>query len=205
MPKQKSRFGTRVRRLFVGFCAAVGLIVLAVTFTPIVPWWSTRLAGDWNQPKGDTLIVLSGSSSSDNILGYSTYLRCQYAILAWRTGGIRRIVVTGTPANDMKAFISAEGVPTAAIETETQSTSTRESALNTRQLVREGERNILLTSDYHMYRALRAFRKVGIEVISSPFPDAIKRATSWSRRWDAFLDLVTETLKILYYRTRGWI
>ena len=64
---------------------------------------------------------------------------------------------------------------------------------------------MLLTSDYHMLRAKRAFLKLGVVVQPRPIPDALKRATNWQGRWPVFLDLVSETTKILYYRARGWI
>ena len=56
-----------------------------------------------------------------------------------------------------------------------------------------------------MYRAYRTFRKPGLDVVPVPFPDAIKRGLFWQGRWPAFLDLVVESAKILYYRVRGWI
>jgi uncharacterized SAM-binding protein YcdF (DUF218 family) len=67
------------------------------------------------------------------------------------------------------------------------------------------ERKVLLTSDYHMFRAFRAFQKAGLNVLSRPIPDARKRAARWLYRWWVFLDLSSETMKIVYYRARGWI
>ena len=64
---------------------------------------------------------------------------------------------------------------------------------------------VLLTSDYHMYRAHRVFAKQGIQVEPRPIPDVLKRGAGWRGRWPAFLDLLTESAKILYYRARGWI
>jgi uncharacterized SAM-binding protein YcdF (DUF218 family) len=66
-------------------------------------------------------------------------------------------------------------------------------------------RMVLLTSDYHMYRAVRALRKAGVIVMPRPIPDAIKRAGSWNLRWEVFQDLLIETSKIAYYWSRGWI
>ena len=63
---------------------------------------------------------------------------------------------------------------------------------------------MLLTSDYHMFRARRAFRKAGLEVEPRPFPDADKRLNNWRARWQVVLDLGVETVKIVYYRVRGW-
>jgi len=66
-------------------------------------------------------------------------------------------------------------------------------------------RKVLLTSDYHTFRAWRAFRKAGLNVQPRPFPDAGKRFNDWRQRWPIFLQLAGETGKILYYRARGWI
>jgi len=62
-----------------------------------------------------------------------------------------------------------------------------------------------MTSDYHMFRASRTFGKLGVDLSPRPMPDALKRAESLRARWSAFLDLVQETVKIIYYWVRGWI
>jgi uncharacterized SAM-binding protein YcdF (DUF218 family) len=66
-------------------------------------------------------------------------------------------------------------------------------------------KKVLLTSDYHMFRAFRAFRKTGLQVEPRPFPDAYKRINKWNLRWPVFLDLCLEASKTGYYRMRGWI
>ena len=66
-------------------------------------------------------------------------------------------------------------------------------------------RKVLLTSDYHTFRAVRALRKTGVMVIPRPIPDGVKRAGSWNLRWDVFQDLLIESTKIAYYWARGWI
>ena len=62
-----------------------------------------------------------------------------------------------------------------------------------------------MTSDSHMFRAYRAFRKAGMQVEPRPFPDAGKRNSRWLNRWGVFLDLCTEMEKSVYYLARGWI
>ena len=106
----------------------------------------------------------------------------------------------------MRDFLEWRGVPRAATQIETRARSTHENALYvTELLARLQGRKVLLTSDYHMFRARRAFKKAGLEVLPRPFPDARKRASAWTGRWPAFLDLVEESLKIGYYYARGWI
>jgi uncharacterized SAM-binding protein YcdF (DUF218 family) len=109
-------------------------------------------------------------------------------------------------AEAMRDFLECHGVPREAIRLETRSNSTRENALYTKELLAGVPgRKVLLTSEYHMFRAHGAFRRVGLEVLPRPYPDVRKRAASWIGRWPAFLDLVVETVKIGYYRPRGWI
>ena len=66
-------------------------------------------------------------------------------------------------------------------------------------------RKVLVTSDYHMYRAIRVFRKAGIEIQPWPFPDVRKRYGYWMNRWSCVQDLAVETVKIVYYYAHGWI
>jgi uncharacterized SAM-binding protein YcdF (DUF218 family) len=191
--------------------SALGLLVVVVTFTPLVSWWGGELAGPWEDAKGDVLIVLSGSPASDGIIGESSYLRAQYAVLAYRRDGFRAIVLSGGGqpipiATAMRDFMVCQRVPPGVIITETTSTSTRENGLYTWKLLASlPGKKVLLTSDYHMFRAYRAFRKLGLEVAPRPIPDARKRAARYRGRWPAFLDLLEETAKISYYYTHGWI
>jgi uncharacterized SAM-binding protein YcdF (DUF218 family) len=193
--------------------ALLGLAVVLVTCTPLVGWWAVELAGPWTDARGDVLIVLTGNILSNGIIGETSYWRSAYTVMAWREGGWRQVIVSGggggaaLPVGEaMKIFLESGGIPAGAILTDSASLSTRESALNlARILARTPGRKILVTSDYHMFRAVRALRKAGVVVIPRPIPDASKRAGTWNLRWEVFQDLLIETSKIAYYRGRGWI
>jgi len=200
-------------RYAVRTLAAIGLLFLAVTLIPAIDRSMIGiLSGQWNEPKGDILIVL-GADTVDGMIGESSYWRSTYATRSWGPGGFRRMLISGgavpgqaAPARLMEEFVACQGIPRAAIDTETKSTSTRQNALYTAQLLANtAGRKILLTSDYHMFRAYRAFRKAGLDVIPSPIPDAAKRASYWNTRWPVFLTLCYEGCKIGYYFVRGWI
>ena len=199
-------------RLFLYPLAALGAVACLVTFTPLVSWWAGKLAGSWNDPSGETLIVLGGSMAADDILGQNSYLRAQYAVYAYREGWVRHIILSGGNATGpsvaaaMKQVLLSHGIPDSIIELEAAARSTHENAQNVGPLLagRPG-RNVLLTSDYHMYRAFSVFRKAGIDVLPRPFPDVRKRAAGWRGRWPAFIELCDETVKIVYYRYKGWI
>jgi uncharacterized SAM-binding protein YcdF (DUF218 family) len=185
---------------------------LVVSFTPLVFWWGTWLAGPWDDPKGEVLVVLAGSAVEADIAGVSSYLRAMYALLIYREGGVRRIVFCGGSTDGiplarlMRGVLVSHGVPPEVVVEEVYSLSTRQSALYAKPILdRMDGRKVLMTSDYHMFRAARAFRKAGIEFLPRPVPDARKRASHWYLRWGVFLDLVQETVKIGYYYAQGWI
>jgi len=66
-------------------------------------------------------------------------------------------------------------------------------------------KRVLLTSDYHMYRAQRVFRRLGVEVAPMPVPDVTKSGQRWTGRFSGFQTLVLESAKIAYYKAHGWM
>ena len=188
--------------------AALGLLVAVVTATPVLRWWVNALESPWGAPRGDVLIVLGGDALPDGTLGEFSYWRGVYAAWAWKEGGFHDVWVSGAGgvAESMGHFLAAYGVPPERIHLETRSTSTRESAVNlSRELAGVSGSKVLLTSDYHMFRARRAFQKAGLAVRARPIPDAGKRIERWSLRWEVFEQLVVEEVKTLGYAVRGWL
>jgi uncharacterized SAM-binding protein YcdF (DUF218 family) len=156
--------------------------------------------------------MLGASGAQDGIIPYDTYVRCEYAIRTYREGWVKRIVVSGgggssaPVASAMRDYLVAHGIPSSIIIPETNSDSTRENALFLKSVLQSlPGTSVLLTSDYHVYRASRVFRKAGIPIQTRPLPDALKRSSSLLGRWPTFLVLSEETLKIGYYRVRNWI
>lgn len=185
---------------------------MLVTFTPIVGLWANALSGPWLDARGDVLIVLGGAADNDGVMGQSSYLRSTYALMAYTQGGFREVVISGgtqdaTPvAESIRRYLVCLGIPAAAIHIEPHSLSTRENALFTKPILdRLPGRKVLLTSDYHMTRAHRAFTKAGVDVSPWPVPDVLKRVGRPQYRWDAFLDVTRETVALAYYFVRRWI
>jgi uncharacterized SAM-binding protein YcdF (DUF218 family) len=200
-------------RLLQRVLAAFGLLILIVSFTPLARILVRFAAGPWNDPKGDILIVLGGDMVGD-ALGVDSYWRCLYAARVWREGGFKQVVVVGgivspnvpTLADRMRDFLICHGVPAGDILAEDRSSSTRENALNTAQLLESAPgRKVLLTSDLHMFRASRVFRKIGFDVAPRPIPDCLKRTESVVYRYGVFVEIVREVAKTGYYWARGWI
>jgi uncharacterized SAM-binding protein YcdF (DUF218 family) len=191
---------------------AAGLLLLAITFTPLVEWAGARFTTGYNEADGDVLIVLMGSTvdfpaaPGGLVMGENTYWRAVYAIHAWKRGHFCSILLSGGGATAVKTFLLAEGIPEIAMYFESRSNSTRENALFAKPLLEHMQgRRVLITSDYHTRRAAACFAKVGIAVVPRPAPDVLKRALDPKQRWVCFWDLALEFTKGCWYRLHGWI
>lgn len=201
-------------RLAVRFCVCFTVAFLFLTVTPFAPWVIGRLCGPITKPDGDILIVLTADAQPDGIVGHASYPRAFAAVKAWQTGHFRAVVVSGgymdnnrrSLSSIMAEYMAGSGIPRDRIFLEERSISTRENALFTKQIIASwpGKR-VLLTSDLHMYRALRTFEKVGLTAAARPVPEVTAR---WNRPFDRLpyvASVLTELLKIVYYRAHGWI
>jgi uncharacterized SAM-binding protein YcdF (DUF218 family) len=198
----------RIFRVLQVALALLGLTLVLVTVTPVERWYARALAGAWNDPEGDVLILLGAEDPAYGYIGLETYWRSVYGARAWREGHFRTILVCGGfgVAESMRDFLVFQHVPAEKIVLENRSGSTHENALFAAEILKNipGSK-ILLTSDFHMYRSIRAFRKAGVQAEPRPIPDALKRVGDWSQRGPLFVVLMTETAKITAYRLRGWI
>lgn len=192
-------------RLSIRLFAAIGFTAVLVMSTPIVSWWATAYSGPMEQPRGDILILLSAAADDRGGISYSSYWRARMALYAWQTMGFKRIVVSGGGPG-IQNFLVAYGVPREAIIAESRSANTRENGMEAARLVKDMPgKKVLLTSDFHMYRAARVFRKLGVEVAPMPVPDVLQAAEHWNGRLPAFQTMLAESAKIVYYRLRNWI
>jgi uncharacterized SAM-binding protein YcdF (DUF218 family) len=194
-------------RASVRLLALAGLIFLLVTFTPFVNWYATRLSRPWNTPRGDILVVLSAADPNSGVMGISTYWRCFMALVYYREQPYKEIIVSGKDsAPGMRDFFVFNGVPADRVRVETNATSTYENAKLTAQLLKGTPGSVVLvTSDYHAFRARRCFLKAGIPVSTSGVPDITKRSAEYFARPQLFIDEMRETVAIAYYWYRGWI
>lgn len=203
--------------------AGVGALAALISATPVTGWWAGWLSGgDFSLPAGRVLVVLGGGNLPGGLPALDTYWRAVYAGRAWRTGAISRVWVVGadfwagarggadvsfgSTAESMRQLLMLQGCPEGAIGVETTSRSTRENALSVARILGpEKTPPILLTSDYHMFRAKRVFAKTGLAVRPYAIPDGVKRCGDWRQRWNLLWEVSEETGKIVYYFLRGWI
>jgi uncharacterized SAM-binding protein YcdF (DUF218 family) len=194
-------------RAAVRFLALTGLLFLLVTFTPFVNWYATWLSRPWNTPRGDILVVLSAADPNSGVMSISTYWRCFMALVYYREQPYKEIIVSGKDsAPGMRDFFVLNGVPADRVRVEGDATSTHDNARFTAQLLKGTSGSVVLvTSDYHAFRARRCFLKAGIAVSTSGVPDITKRSAEYFARLQLFIVEMRETAAIVYYWWRGWI
>ncbi len=199
--------GGAIRKSFTRFCVVFTVFLLTIQFSPFVPWLLNRLVGKmWMNPDGDTLIVLTANEPQDGPMGPITFARGLYGYRAWREGHFHAVVVCGRGAASVGQFLGAFGVPQEKIFLEERSSSVRDCALSTKQMIASwpGTR-VLVTSDIDIFRAQRAFTAAGLLVEPRPFPDLLKYWSSQVWRIPESMNLFAEIGKIGYYRARGWL
>jgi uncharacterized SAM-binding protein YcdF (DUF218 family) len=117
----------------------------------------------------------------------------------FRRGAAPRIIVTGgsfvehggpsgTEASAMRTFLIDLGVPAEAIQDEPKAQNTIENIRNVRAMVGDG-RVALVTSAYHMPRALKLAERAGLKVGAFPTDyQAIPSARLWWDNWLLSID-----------------
>jgi len=123
--------------------------------------------------KADKIVLLLGGKESD-VLRASEVLRIYVQSSKFKAQSPKIIVSGITPLNperneaeDVKEFLVEWGISLEDIILENQSRNTFESAKNIKELVGE-EPFFLVTSAYHMPRAIKTFQKVGTNPIPAP-------------------------------------
>ena len=180
--------------------ALLALVCLgAVMFVALVGTVSVCAALERAVEPADCIIVLGARVRPDGTLSDSLRYRCEAALEAWQQGLAAQVIVCGAQGRDepvseaeaMRAWLVEQGVPEGNIVLEDGSYNTEQNLQNAQALMRERgwESAIVVTSDYHLERALWIARDVGIEAsgiaAESPHPlgiwlkNRMREACSW--------------------------
>jgi len=180
-------------------------------------------------PRAEAIVALGGADSQDAAVpGEEPDLarssdRLLYAARLYRAGKAPFILFSGGAIQEKNRGVEAANaarllrewlVPQNAIVLEGESRNTRENALFSMRILRPRgvSRIILVTSAFHMPRAVAVFRKVGFQVIPAPAdfksgdPDGVWPGVLPSVDALAMSQLAAkEWLGIFVYRLRGWV
>jgi uncharacterized SAM-binding protein YcdF (DUF218 family) len=171
---------------------AAGLALLLALTAGVVALhalWLVHLAGPPDQ--AGAIIVLGGGVYRDGSPGPDTLARTRHGVALYEaglaphlhfTGGHRNPDVPGT-GQGMRAAALAAGVPAAATTAESESRSTLENALLSREaLGPRADAPVILVSDgYHLARAWASFRWTGYRPVALSAATAFGEGTLRSR------------------------
>lgn len=154
--------------------------------------------------RADCIVLLGAKVRPDGTPSDTLSLRCAAALAAWESGVAPVIVACGargpdeptTEAAAARAWLAGKGVPEGAILAEEASASTLQNLQNAKIIMEErGLRTAAVcTSGYHLPRALRLARDIGL--------DATGIAAASPRRADVWLkNRLRETCSWALY---GW-
>ena len=177
-------------------------------------------------PVADAIIVLAGDVSIPAPPRLETQVRGNrvlHSLRLYRAGKAPLLIVSGgnvfpqeglEPESEYTARLLNElGVPREAIVVDRISRNTHENALEIARLVNKHKLDevLLVTSAFHMPRAVASFQSAGIQVIPSPSSISAELAHPKVLDWIPTIDslgslnsLVHEKLGLLVYRVRGW-
>jgi uncharacterized SAM-binding protein YcdF (DUF218 family) len=216
--------------------AVVAFAIFWTSAMPTVAHWLTRTleqqypSDPATLPSAEVAIVLGGAVSAPTPPHQTPELgeaadRVWHAAHLYRSGRVKRILAVGGsmpwgPQRTREAEIIREllvelGVPRPAIQIGITSRNTYENAVEAKSLARDQPfaTALLVTSAWHMPRALAVFRKAGIPVVPAPCDfrtdDTLTGTVlDWLPHAEAFAmtsAAMREWLGFYVYRWRGWL
>lgn len=184
--------GTNVWLRTVGM--ALSMLGLAVTV--LFVGWFLRLRKAYANPRpvpDDAILIVLGCGVRQGRPQPTLQLRLETAREASLAHEDAKLVLTGGPAPDgcgteadiMASYLRERGVPANKMLLERRARNTRENMAYARELIAAqglGGPCLVITSDYHVYRAIKEGEAVGLELdalpASTPSPGRLQQ---WSR------------------------
>jgi uncharacterized SAM-binding protein YcdF (DUF218 family) len=134
-----------------------------------------------SKPEGDAIVILGGGAYNTGILKEDSTKRLLTGFVLHKQTDLPIILSGGASigalpeAEVMKGLLLTLGVDMRKIHTEVNSKDTEENAQEVKKLCKRlgCKRVVLVSSAYHMRRAVLSFQKAGLEVV--PYPTDFKR------------------------------
>src|SRR5262245_13294193 len=220
--KQEGRWDERLRRAYRRARRRTLEVVLAIVFayllffqTPFV-WLLARPLKVVEQPlQADCIVVFAGGVGESGKAGGGYQERVKQASELYRRGYAQHLVFSSgfvfafPEAEIMRTLAVETGVPASAIELETRASNTHENVeFSQRILNAHGwKRALVVSSPYHMRRALMTWRKAApeIEAIATPAPISQFYAHDRGASLEQMRGIAQEYAAIVMYWWRGWI
>jgi uncharacterized SAM-binding protein YcdF (DUF218 family)/glycosyltransferase involved in cell wall biosynthesis len=209
------RLYRRARRRSLQTIVVVAAAFFILFYTPAV-WWAAKPLYLSEPPRRvDAIVVFGGGVGESGQAGGGYQERVVAAVDLYRAGYAPAIVFSSgftfamREAEVMRDLAIVNGIPAGAITLEDHAADTHENVAFTNAILqRHGWRSILLVSSpYHMRRALLTWRAAAPDVSVVPIP--VSQSLFYSHSGGASLmqmgGILHEYVAIALYRYRGWL
>ena len=210
----------RLRRLYSAAKAgpakvfAVGLVLFLLIFYSPLVWWLAEPLRVVQAPQvSDAIVVFAGGVGESGRAGGGAQERIGKAVSLYHEGVAPHLVISSgfvfalREAEVMKAVAIDNGVPAEAIVLEERAANTYENVTGTNQILteRNWKKIALVSSPYHMRRALLTWKKVApdVEVIATPPETSSFYAHERGANLEQIRGLLQEYAAIVSYWWRG--
>ena len=182
----------------------VALVVFLALGTALAVYVYTYGQAD-HAAQADVIVILGGGTEADGSASPATTRRVIHAAALYQRGLAPWLLCTGGytgnhPQSEARAcadLAQRAGVPVAAILMEENSTSTEENAIETRKVLqtRNLKTALVVSDNFHLYRAEMLFRVYGMSVFVSP-AQVTNGPLEW---WRAISDSYREAAALTWY------
>ncbi len=221
--KSEERWETSLRRAYrtarrhaAQLVLGVAATYLLVFQTSFVWWCAAPLKLSLPPAQADAIVVFAGGVGESGQAGGGYQERVKQAIDLYKAGYARYLVLSSgfvysfREAEVMRALAVDNGVPASVIVLEQRAASTYQNVAFVNDILRDHRwRSILLVSSpYHMRRAMMVWRKVDPDVIVTPSPPEHSQFYDHPRAGatlEQIRGIAQEYIAILAYWRRGWL
>jgi uncharacterized SAM-binding protein YcdF (DUF218 family)/glycosyltransferase involved in cell wall biosynthesis len=203
------------RRRSVAIALALVTTYLLLFHTALVWWLAEPLKVSERPRAADAIVVFAGGAGESGQAGGGYQERVKQAVDLYKANYAPRMIFsTGfvfafEEGELMRSLAIAEGVPAEAIVLESHAINTYENVTRSQSILEQyGWRRVLLVSSpYHMRRALLTWRKnaPNIEVVATPVPFSQFYLRNGGPTLEQMRGLLQEYSAIALYWWRGWI
>jgi uncharacterized SAM-binding protein YcdF (DUF218 family)/glycosyltransferase involved in cell wall biosynthesis len=192
------------------------VVIYSLLFHTNVPWMLASPLRVVEAPRqADAIVVFAGGVGESGQAGGGYEERVKTAVDLYQAGFAPRMVFESgfvhvfKEADRMRDLAISLGVPSAAIVLETRGRNTYEDVTRVRDVLREQQwrRILLVSSPYHMRRALLVWRKQApdVEVVATPVANSQFYAHARGATLDQLRGLAREYAALAVYWRRGWL
>ena len=202
------------RRTAQGLVAAVAAYLLLFQ-TPLLWWIAEPLRLEAEPTEADAVVVFAGGVGESGKAGGGFQERVTQAIDLYRAGRAQHLVFSSgyvftlREAEVMKAVAVDNGIPPDAIVLEERAANTHQNVEFTRRILDERgwTRILLVSSPYHMRRAVLTWRKLAPAIVVTPTP--VPQSQFYTHERGASLEQIRgiahEYAALVSYWWNGWI